>query len=58
MDINDVRGLGSIFALIAFLAVLWWAYGPQRKNRFEDDGDIPFREEDDAPAHNENKRSK
>ncbi|MFY9178177.1 MAG: cbb3-type cytochrome c oxidase subunit 3 [Venatoribacter sp.] len=46
MDINDVRGLSSIFALIAFSAVIWWAYGSSRKKRFEEDGNIPFDEDD------------
>lgn len=42
MDINDLRGLGSIFALIAFSGVIWWAYGSGRKKRFERDAEIPF----------------
>ncbi|MAS23803.1 MAG: CcoQ/FixQ family Cbb3-type cytochrome c oxidase assembly chaperone [Oceanospirillaceae bacterium] len=46
MDINDVRGLGSVFALIAFSAIIWWAYGSSRRKRFEDDAHIPFRDED------------
>lgn len=58
MDINDVRGLSSIFALIAFSAVIWWAYGSKRKSRFEEDGNIPFEEDDDEPRDGANKRSK
>jgi|TARA_R110000744_G_C19052216_1_gene527995 cytochrome c oxidase cbb3-type subunit 4 len=59
MDINDVRGLGSIFALIAMLAVSWWAYGSSRRKRFEDDGDIPFLDDDDGlPKHGDKDRSK
>jgi cytochrome c oxidase cbb3-type subunit 4 len=58
MDINDVRGLGSIFALIAFSGVIWWAYGSSRKKRFDDDAKIPFAENEEMPAHDANDRSK
>jgi len=45
MDINDVRGLGTVFALIAFLGIIAWAYSSSRKKRFEDDGDMIFKDE-------------
>ena len=45
MDMGDVRGLGDVFALVAFLGVIWWAYGPRRKTRFEEDGNLPFADE-------------
>ena len=48
MDINDVRGLGTVFALIAFLGIVAWAYSSSRKNRFKDDGDMIFKDEDMA----------
>ena len=47
MDINVIRGLGTVFALIAFLGIVAWAYSTRRKDRFEDDGMIPFKEDDD-----------
>jgi cytochrome c oxidase cbb3-type subunit 4 len=52
MDINDVRGLGTIFALFSFLCIVAWAYSTRNKDRFEDDGMIPFveNEDDDATA--------
>jgi len=50
MDINDVRGLGTIFALFSFLCIVAWAYSSRRKDRFEDDGMIPFMDEDDNAA--------
>jgi len=49
MDINDVRGLGTIFAMVAFLGVVWWAYSATRKDRFEQDGLMPFLDDDAAP---------
>jgi cytochrome c oxidase cbb3-type subunit 4 len=55
MDINDVRGLGTIFALFSFLCVVAWAYSTRHKDRFEDDGMIPFveTEDDDVTANKE-----
>lgn len=57
MDINDVRGLGSIFAIIAFSGVIWWAYGTSRKQRFEDDAHIPFEENEEMPSDDVNRNS-
>ena len=47
MDINVIRGLGTVFALFAFLCIVAWAYSSRRKGRFEDDGMIPFKEDND-----------
>ncbi|MCT7359508.1 MAG: CcoQ/FixQ family Cbb3-type cytochrome c oxidase assembly chaperone [Thalassobium sp.] len=58
MDINDVRGLGSVFALIAFIGIFWWAYGSSRKKRFDNDAQIPFLENEEMPAHDDKDRSK
>lgn len=59
MDINDVRGLGTVFALIAFSGIIWWAYGSSRRKRFDDDAQIPFREDEDGKAqHGDKDRSK
>ncbi len=49
MDINDVRGLGTVFALIAFIGIIAWAYSSGRKTRFVDDGNMIFK--DDEIAH-------
>ncbi len=48
MDINDVRGLGTVFALIAFIGIIAWAYSSSRKTRFDDDANIVFKDEDMA----------
>ena len=50
MDINVIRGLGTIFALFAFLCVVAWAYSSRRKDRFEDDGMIPFKEDNESAS--------
>ncbi len=48
MDINVIRGLGTVFALFAFLCIVAWAYSSHRKDRFEDDGMIPFKDDDES----------
>ena len=46
MDIDLLRSLVTVAALAAFLGIVWWAYGPARKERFERDGRLPLDEED------------
>ena len=58
MDINDVRGLGSVFALAAMLCIFWWAYGSSRKQRFDEDAEIPFLDDDDGSVYDDKDRSK
>ena len=54
-----MRGLGSVFALIAMLGIFWWAYGSSRRQRFDDDAKIPFQNNDDGmPMHDDKDRSK
>lgn len=42
MDINTLRGLSTVFVMIAFLGVCWWAYSPKRKSQFDDAAQLPF----------------
>ncbi|MEZ5448587.1 MAG: cbb3-type cytochrome c oxidase subunit 3 [Thiolinea sp.] len=35
MDYNDLRGITTALALLAFLGVVFWAYSRRRKNRFD-----------------------
>ncbi|MCC7484330.1 MAG: cbb3-type cytochrome c oxidase subunit 3 [Burkholderiales bacterium] len=50
MDINLARSLVTVAALAAFIGVVWWAYSPSRKDRFERDAMAPFEEENRPPA--------
>ena len=38
MDINLIRSIVTVAALALFLAVVWWAYAPSRKHRWEAKG--------------------
>lgn len=44
MDLNLVRSLLTVAALVAFLGIVWWAYAPSRRERFERDAMMPFEE--------------
>lgn len=45
MDINTLRGLSSVFVLIAFIAVCWWAFSPKRRKKFDEAANLPFADE-------------
>ena len=49
-DINTVRTLITVLAFTAFLGVLWWAYAPSRRERFERDGQLVFDDPGDDPG--------
>jgi len=48
MDLGLVRGLATVFALLAFLAVVAWAYGRRPRDAFREAEQLPL-EEDDQP---------
>ena len=48
MDMGLVRGLATAFALLAFLAVVAWAYGRRSRAAFREAEQLPL-EEDDRP---------
>jgi cytochrome c oxidase cbb3-type subunit 4 len=50
MDINDFRTLSTVLVFLAFIGVAWWAYGPSRKKYFDDAAQLPFHDDDTAPA--------
>jgi cbb3-type cytochrome oxidase subunit 3 len=40
MDINLIRTAVTLAAFGAFLAIVWWAYAPSRKARWEEKGKL------------------
>ncbi|WP_370979094.1 cbb3-type cytochrome oxidase subunit 3 [Agaribacterium sp. ZY112] len=48
MDINTVRGLSTVFVLIAFIGVCWWAFSPKRKKKFDEAANLPFADEEQS----------
>lgn len=51
MDINDWRGVAVITCLIAFLAIVFWAYSKKNKARFDEAANIIFEDDDEKPAN-------
>ncbi len=47
-DMGILRGVATVFALLAFLAVVVWAYGKRSQDAFRSAAQLPL-EEDDAP---------
>ncbi len=46
MDINFLRGVATILAMIAFFGVCWWTFGRSRKKQFEDAAQLPFADDE------------
>jgi cbb3-type cytochrome oxidase subunit 3 len=40
MDINLLREAVTISAFAAYLGIVWWAYAPSRKARWEAQGEL------------------
>jgi cytochrome c oxidase cbb3-type subunit 4 len=47
MDINDLRGLSTLFLMIAFIGLCFWAYSSKRKVSFKEAANMPFADEDE-----------
>ena len=39
---ETIRSLMTLAAFSSFLGIVWWAYAPARKDRFEKDSLMPF----------------
>ena len=48
MDLNMLRTIITLAAFGTFLGIVWWAYSPQRKGRFERDAQLVFDEADEG----------
>lgn len=46
MDVNTVRAVFTLLALLAFVAVAVWAYSSKNKARFEEDALLPFADDE------------
>jgi cytochrome c oxidase cbb3-type subunit IV len=54
MDIGTIHSIWTIVIFISFIGVCWWAFGKNRKNRFDEDANLIFADEpSDASAHEE-----
>ncbi len=46
MDINDLRGLSTLFMLVSFLGLCFWAYSSKRRSAFSEAANLPFADGD------------
>ncbi|NKE65769.1 cbb3-type cytochrome c oxidase subunit 3 [Ramlibacter sp. RBP-2] len=42
MDITFLRIASTLASLVAFLAIVWWAYDRRNREHFQEAGQIPF----------------
>jgi len=45
MDINTLRSITTVAALVAFLAIVWWAWSKNRKAEFDEAARLPFEQD-------------
>ena len=45
MDINVLRSIVTVAALVVFVGILVWAYMPSRNAQFDDAAQLPFKSE-------------
>lgn len=47
MEIDDLRGIATVLCMLAFGAIVYWAYAPSRKGYFEAAAMLPFEDADE-----------
>lgn len=45
IDINTLRGISTVFVMIGFLGVCFWAYSSKRHEEFGKAAQLPFADE-------------
>ena len=51
MDQGTMQGIGTILAMVAFLAVCWWAFSKHKKKDFDEASRLPFDEHELKGSH-------
>ena len=46
MDINDLRGLSTVFLMVTFFGLCIWAYSSKQKKAFDEAANLPFADEE------------
>ena len=46
MDINDLRGLSTLFLMVTFIGLCVWAYSGKRKKTFDEAANLPFADDE------------
>lgn len=45
--VEFLRSLWGLWLMVLFLGIVFWAFRPRNRARFESYGDIPLRDDDD-----------
>ena len=48
MDINVLRSLVTVVSVVTFLGIVVWAFGPGRRERFDEAAHLPFADDEIA----------
>jgi cytochrome c oxidase cbb3-type subunit 4 len=48
IDMGILRGVATVFALLAFVAVVLWAYGKRPRDAFRSAAQLPLEEDDES----------
>ncbi len=50
MDVNDLRSVVTVVSLLAFLAIVAWAWSRKNRAAFDEAAQLPFAEEQGASS--------
>ncbi|MGC9402220.1 cbb3-type cytochrome oxidase subunit 3 [Vibrio genomosp. F10] len=45
MDIGTIHSIWTVVLFSSFIGIVWWAYGKNRKARFDEDANLVFADE-------------
>jgi cytochrome c oxidase cbb3-type subunit IV len=48
--ITAIRAGSTVLTLLIFVGIVWWAYGPERRSRFDVAGQSLLHDEDAPPS--------
>lgn len=48
--IMDARNLITVLSFLSFIGIVWWAYSARRRGEFEEAAKLPFADEEDIQA--------
>ena len=56
--LGTLHSIATVAAFIAFIAIVWWAYSPKNRKRFEEDAKLALDDEDLTDSSERNKDKK
>ena len=56
IDINTLRGLATVFCMLAFLGIVLWAYSDRKRKDFDEAANLPFQDEGLKSGSNKNNK--